>query len=68
MSDNLIEKYLGEKGGRGKMATYGQAENIKKASDKVLIAFAKKLNKLVDVDANTWNQVVDELKKRSLKF
>lgn len=65
---DLLEKYLGEKRGKGKMATYSQADDIKKASDKVLIAFAKKLNKTIDVDANTWNSVVDELKKRGLKF
>jgi hypothetical protein len=64
----LVEKYLGEKGGRNKMARYHDPEDVKKASDEKLIAFAKKLNKTVDVDANVWNMVVDELKKRKLKF
>lgn len=67
---DLIEKYLGEKRGRGKMATATTAnrEAVEKASDKELIAFAKKLDKTVDIDAGTWNMVVDELKKRGLKF
>jgi hypothetical protein len=29
---------------------------------------AKKLNKSTNIDAGTWNMVVDELKKRGLKF